>query len=310
MQQMKGWESMSACITVPQVTDSGAVRGMITALRSRYSFLNTLPVGRSAVGREIMGLVMGGGRERVLISGAFHGQEWLTALTALRLCEELCRGLATGEKLAEWDLSRAMAGRCVVMVPMVNPDGVDIAIHGSQSAGALAQSVQDMGGDEPGAWQANARGVDINHNFNAGWDLLQEMERKKGITGPGPRQWGGPAPGSESETRAMVNLCKKGRFRHVVALHSQGEEIYWEYGERTPDRSRLMAAVMASASGYGVARPEGLASHGGFKDWFIQEYGRPGFTIELGKGENPLPVEGFEEMYEKAREMLLLALMM
>ena len=301
---------MDNCITMPQVTDSGAVRGMITALRSRYSFLNALPVGRSAVGREIMGLVVGGGRERVLLSAAFHGQEWLTALTALRLCEELCGGLETGESLAEWDLSRALTGRCVVIVPLVNPDGVDIAIHGAQPAGPLAESVRAWGGDEPGAWQANARGVDINHNFNAGWDVLQEMEQKKGIIGPAPRQWGGPAPGSEPETRAMVNLCKKGRFRHVVALHSQGEEIYWEYGHRTPDRSRLMAAVMASASGYTAARPHGLASHGGFKDWFIQEYGRPGFTIELGKGENPLPVEGFEIMYEKAREMLLLALMM
>lgn len=301
---------MTDCITRPQVTDSGAVRGMITALRSRYSFLNTMPVGRSAVGREIMGLVVGGGRDRVLLSAAFHGQEWLTALTALRLCEELCGGLAMGEKLAEWDLSRALSGRCVVMVPMVNPDGVDIAVHGSKSAGPLAEWVRAWGGDMPGAWQANARGVDINHNFNAGWDVLQEMERKKGIAGPSPRQWGGPAPGSESETRAMVNLCKKGRFRHVVALHSQGEEIYWEYGDRTPDRSRLMAAVMASASGYAVAKPEGLASHGGFKDWFIEEYGKPGFTIELGKGENPLPVEGFEEMYAKAREMLLLSLMM
>ena len=307
----KGWIFMAeACITVPQTTDSGAVRGIITALRGRYGFLDALPVGRSAVGREIMGLVLGNGRERVLMAAAFHGQEWLTALVTLRLCEEICRGIALDVRLDDWELRRALAGRCLILVPMVNPDGVDIAIHGSAAAGPYAALVSRLGGDCPGRWQANARGVDINHNFNAGWCELHEQEREAGICGPGPRRWGGPDPESESETRAMVGLCRRCRFRHVIALHSQGEEIYWEYGPRTPERSRLMAEILASASGYTVARPEGLASAGGFKDWFISDMGRPGFTIELGKGENPLPLSDFESLYQKAREMLLLALMM
>lgn len=298
------------CITVPQPMDSGAVRGIITALRGRYGFLDALPIGRSAVGREIMGLVLGNGRDRVLMAAAFHGQEWLTALVTLRLCEELCRGIALDVRLDGWELRRALAGRCLTLVPMVNPDGADIALHGSATAGGCAAMVARLGGDIPGRWQANARGVDINHNFNAGWAALQQQERAAGIGGPSPRQWGGPAPESEPETRAMTELCRRCRFRHVIALHSQGEEIYWDYGPRTPERSRLMAEILASASGYTVARPSGLASAGGFKDWFIEETGRPGFTIELGRGENPLPLTDFEPLYQKAREMLLLALMM
>ena len=94
------------------------------------------------------------------------------------------------------------------------------------------------------------------------------------------------------------------------ALHSQGEEIYWRYGENTPSRSRIMAEIMGASSGYTVADPEGMASHGGFKDWFISEFCRPGFTVEFGLGENPLPVEDFESIYEKTREMLLLAALM
>ena len=299
-----------ARITVPQAADSGAVRGILAALRGRYGFLDALPVGRSAVGRELMGLVLGNGRDPVLMAAAFHGQEWLTALVLLRLCEDLCRGIAQDACLDGWELRRALAGRCLVLVPMVNPDGVDIALHGSASAGACAPLVACLGGDIPGRWQANARGVDINHNFDAGWAALHAQERAAGIDGPAPRQWGGPAPESEPETRAMTRLCRRFRFRHVVALHSQGEEIYWEYGPRTPAPSRLMAEILACASGYTVARPSGLASAGGFKDWFIEEMGRPGFTIELGKGQNPLPLSDFEPLYRKAREMLLLALMM
>ena len=136
------------------------------------------------------------------------------------------------------------------------------------------------------------------------------MERENGIDGPSPRQFGGACAESEPETRALTALCRRAQFRHVLALHSQGEEIYWQYGERTPDTARMMANILAASSGYAVAEPTGLASHGGFKDWFIEEMGRPGFTIEMGRGKNPLPLDEFEPIYEKAREMLLLAALM
>ena len=295
-------------LTAVQPMDHGVVSGLAGALTARYPFLCAAPIGRSVLGRNILGMTLGGGKDRVLMAAAFHGQEWMTSLICMRLCEELCRSLATERCLAGWDIRRAMSGRSVVFVPMVNPDGVEIALRGSQAAGSNQTAVADAGGDIHGRWQANANGVDINHNFNAGWQQLQEAEQEKGITGFSARQWGGPQPESEPETQALVGLCRRASFRHVVALHSQGEEIYWQYGERTPAVSELMAHVMASASGYAVSSPTGLASHGGFKDWFIQAYGRPGFTVELGKGVNPLPLCAFSKIYEKAREMLLVSL--
>lgn len=108
----------------------------------------------------------------------------------------------------------------------------------------------------------------------------------------------------------MTALCRRHRFRHVLALHAQGEEIYWRYGNRTPPQSHLMAEVMAVSSGYTAAEPTGLASHGGFKDWFIEETGRPGFTVECGRGKNPLPLDDFEPLYERLREMLAILLLM
>lgn len=301
---------MTNTIVVPQPADSGTVRGLLAALCGRYRFLELQPVGRSVLGRDIYGLLIGGGRERVLYAAAFHGQEWITSLVLLRLCEEICRALDGDGRLADMDFRRAMAGRCLVFIPQVNPDGVDIALRGSVTAGRFAAMVAEKGGDTPGLWQANARGVDINHNFDAGRAILQTMERESGIDGPSPRRWCGEAAESEPETKALTALCRRGDFRHVLALHSQGEEIYWQYGTRTPPYARMMANILASASGYVVADPEGLASHGGFKDWFIEETGRPAFTIELGRGVNPLPLGDFEALYAKAREMLLLAALM
>lgn len=298
-----------AYLTQPQVIDHGTVNQLLNGLCARYRFFSAVPIGCSVLGRPIRGLTFGNGTDRVLMAAAFHGQEWLTALICLRLCEEIGNALDTGKVLAGWNMRRALRDRQIVWVPLVNPDGVEIAVHGAATAGAYAEQVRDNGGDIHGRWQANARGVDINHNFNAGFKELQQEERKKGIVGPAARQWGGPYPTSEPETSALVELCNSVSFRHVVALHSQGEEIYWHYGEHTPPESRLMASVMAAVSGYTVAAPDGLAAHGGFKDWFIDTHHKPGFTVELGKGTNPLPVTAFESVYQKARDLLVVALL-
>ncbi|MBQ5840526.1 MAG: M14 family metallocarboxypeptidase [Clostridia bacterium] len=303
-------------LTVPQPMDYGAVRRLSAALCGRYHCLRPVTVGHSLLGRELTALLlMSSGMasprpQRVLVAAAFHGQEWLTSLCALRLCEELCAALTTGLPLCGVSLAAALEGRQVWLLPMVNPDGVAIARYGSSAAGEYAPFVAAAGGDIHGLWQANARGVDINHNFNAGWEEMQALARKNKKMSPGPRQYSGPSPESEPETRAVTDLCRRYGFRHVVALHSQGEEIYWRYGEHTPPQSAIMARVLGAAGDYRVADPEGMASHGGFKDWFISCYHRPGFTIELGKGENPLPVEDFEELYAKAREMLVLSVLL
>lgn len=297
-------------ITLPVPADHGAVRGMLCALRARYRFLDSWPIGESVCGRELYCLRVGTGREAILYAAAFHGQEWITSLVLLRFCEELCAALDGDGRFADMDFAKAMAGRSLYLVPQVNPDGVEIALHGSASAGGYAGAVAALSGDTPGLWQANACGVDLNHNYPAGWEALAAAEEAAGITGPSPRQWRGPAPESEPETRAMTALCRRHRFRHVLALHAQGEEIYWRYGDRTPPQSHLMAEVMAVSSGYTAAEPTGLASHGGFKDWFIEETGRPGFTVECGRGENPLPLDDFEPLYERLREMLAILLLM
>ena len=297
-------------LTVPRPPDAAYVRQTVAALCDRYRFLDSVPIGQSACGREIRALLVGQGSHVVCYVAAIHAQEWLTALLLLRLCEELCGALEHGGSLAGVSIARGMHGRSLLFVPVANPDGVEIALHGAQSAGPFASQVQILGGDTHGLWQANARGVDLNHNFNAGFAELQALEQKNGILSPAPRRYGGKAPHSEPETQALVSLCRRARFSHLLALHSQGEEIYWQYGRRTPHRSEMMAHILADACGYRLAQPEGLAVGGGLKDWFITEFDRPAFTVECGKGQNPLPLSDFEPLYRRLREMLVLAAVM
>ena len=297
---------MSKPLVTAKAADSDAICALSDTLCAAYPFLQRVVIGQSVCGRKIEALSIGHGRHAVLFAAAFHGQEWITSLVALRLCEDLCRLYTGQDKPDRVDFAAVAGERMIVIVPQVNPDGVNIALNGSRSADKHADFVRLLGGDIPGLWQANANGVDINHNFNAGWQKLQEMEQKNGIYSAGPRQWGGLKPESEPETAALCALCRRLPFAHVAALHTQGEEIYWQYGDRTPPQARMTARLLGAFSGYRVSDPDGLASHGGFKDWFIDETGHMGFTFELGRGVNPLPLDAFEPIYRKARNMLLL----
>lgn len=293
-------------IVTPLIADSFNVKALNEALCRTFPALHRTTIGQSVCGRGIEALTLGNGRHAVLFAAAFHAQEWLTALVALRLLEDLCR-LHNGERLGSRFDRAVFEKRRLVFVPLVNPDGVDIAIHGSKAGGSHAEWLRVLGADIKGNWQANAAGVDLNHNFNAGRQALMRIEREHGITRPAPRRFGGSCAESEPETKALCGLCRRTAFSHVVALHSQGEEIYWQYGERTPPEACMAARIMGSLGGYTPASPDTIASHGGFKDWFIEQTGRMGFTIELGRGRNPLPLDDFEAIYDKAREMLLFA---
>lgn len=283
---------------------------LIDALCDKYGFLKRTVIGKSCTGLAIPALKIGSASEYCLFAAAFHGSEHLTATVLMMFIEELCREIANGGYISGINAKKAMTGRGVIFVPRVNPDGCEISIHGEKACGSEAERIKRLSRGDFAHWNANFRGVDINHNFDAGWKELKRLELNNGIYGPSPTRYGGERPESEPETIALTELCRKQNIRHAVALHSQGEVIYWSYGRNMPSRSKKMAEIMATSSGYALDTPIGIAVGGGFKDWFIKEFCRPGFTVELGMGQNPLPPESAEEIYLKVREMLMLCSIM
>jgi g-D-glutamyl-meso-diaminopimelate peptidase len=143
-------------------------------------------------------------------------------------------------------------------------------------------------------------GVDINHNYNAGWRVVKTM--------PGPTKYAGPYSESEPETKAIVEFVRKNDFDMLIAFHSQGREIYYDFDGITAEKSKALAERMAQVSGYAPCVPEGSASFGGCKDWFIKEFGKAGFTIEIGSGQNPLPMEKLNEIYDENAMIILKAM--
>ncbi len=270
----------------------------------------TFSIGKTVLGRKIPVLTIGKTTGSVLFVGATHGSEWLTALVLFRFFDELCTAFEHGGKLCGMDIAKGIEKRGISVIPVLNPDGTEINLRGKNGAFSSGNKIERIANGDFEHWNANARGVDINHNFGAGWDILRSMERKNGIFGPAPRQYGGPRAFSEPETRAVCGFCSTFDVKRLYSFHSQGEEIYWYYGARTPMISRDMAEEFALACGYKAAFPGGMASHGGLKDWYIERFGRPGFTVEIGLGKNPLPMSDFDAIYEKIKPALARAVMM
>ncbi len=280
-------------------------RKIIFSLKRHYPFLSVNIIGKSLCQRNIFSLTIGKSQNPLIIAAGFHAQEWLTTLLALRFAEIILYSKINRTPI--WGIDHASITRSVIIVPCINPDGVEIALNGFDSAGRFSETCRKIASASEEKWNANARGVDLNHNFDAGWNELRRIETENGILGPSPRRYGGYAPESEPETKALSFLCRLYTPRTAIALHSQGEEIFWEYGNKKPPRSEEIAKIFSSVSGYNLIENSGLASHGGFKDWFIDYFNQPAFTIEIGKGENPLPLGDFDDILQKCIPMLTLA---
>lgn len=272
--------------------DSKLTETYVTALQERYPFLELASIGHSVQGKPLHALRLGAGEQKVLYVGTHHSLEWITTLLLLKFAEEYCAGYESGQNVGCYDIGYLFETRTILLVPMLNPDGVDMVLSGRL---------------EYAEWQANARGVDLNHNYNAMWNQSKLMERDYGVIGPGPTRYGGKRPESEPETGALCTLCRGLDLKLALALHSQGEEIYYDFGGFTPKCSLAMAEIFSTVTGYKISTPEGIASYAGFKDWFIYELNRPAFTIEVGLGKNPLPIGDFDGIYQKVRELLFTA---
>lgn len=280
-------------------------KDFFTELCDKYNFIDRSVIGYSLCGREIECYHFGSSENTVIYCGGFHGSEWLTTLLLMNFINDISISLQNNTSISGIKAKSFLDTYGIYIIPCINPDGVEIAINGSDAAKEYKPLVDNITKDTE-HWQSNARGVDINHNFNAGWEHLKHLEIESGINFPSYTRYGGASFESEPEVQALVRFCTSTKFRHAIAFHSQGEEIYWNYGENQYEKCFQIAKALSANSGYTLSFPEGLAVGGGFKDWIIDKLNKPAFTVEIGKGINPLPLSDIHSIYRKILDMLVL----
>jgi g-D-glutamyl-meso-diaminopimelate peptidase len=284
---------------------------VLRGLQARYPMLRQSEIGKTFYGRPLEQLRVGEGARVVYYNAAHHANEWITASLVLRCLEAYLRAGAFGEKLLGLDVGALQRETTLVLVPMVNPDGVDL-VAGAATA-QEREAAQKIGENFPeipfpSGWKANLRGVDLNLNYPARWDEARNLKYQLGFDVPAPRDYVGPEPLSEPESRAMFDTTEDLDPDRVIAWHTQGQEIYWKFLDLAPQDARLLGEQMALASGYGLEDVPYASSFAGYKDWFIQDFDRPGYTIEAGLGENPLPISQLDQMYRENLPIFLLGL--
>lgn len=283
---------------------------VVEGLDARYPFLRRRIVGRSVMGKPLYALTIGSGRRKLLYNATHHGNEWITTPLVLRFAEELADAAVRETTIYNTDPKQLLHKARFLIVPCVNPDGMDIAT-GFLDDGPTYNRVRQIADAYPAipfpdGWKANVRGVDLNLQYPAAWEQAREIKFAQGYTAPAPRDYVGTQPLTQPEARAMVRLTELSSPDRILAYHTQGEVIFPNFLDFDPPDSMRIAWQLAAASGYDVLQTPPESANAGYKDWFIQTYNRPGYTIEAGKGTTPLPVEDFDEIYARNLPIMVL----
>ncbi len=238
-------------------------------------------IGKSYFGRELYAVKIGDGKPVGLAQYAIHGREYITAELAFAHYQT---GVAQGSL---W------------LLPLSNPDGALLSQIGLDSAPETERKALltfNGGKEDFSLWKANGRGVDLNVNFPARWG-----KGERNVKTPAPENYIGEAPLSESESRALQKFTEQIRPDYTVSYHTKGEEIYWYFYQslRTCPFHKRLALSISLSTGYPLAYAKN--SVGGYKDWCIQKWNIPSFTVEVGRDSyaHPLGEEALDDIINK-----------
>ena len=271
-------------------------------LNNTYPFIQIQNVGFSVLGKSIPVIKLGHGRNQVFYSASIHAQEWITSVLLMKFIEDYCLTYVNNSSLFGVRIRDLFTQTSIYIMPMVNPDGVDLVTGFYPINSEIYRSFQSIAENFPtisfpSGYKANFNGVDLNLQFPAGWNQAKEIKYSQGFNKPSPRDFVGYGPLTEPESLAIYNFTLSYNFRLVIAYHTQGQEIYWQFQDFNPPNSEYIGNRLAQSSGYILAKTPYNSSFAGYKDWFIQEFNRPGYTVEAGIGKNPLPISQFDEIY-------------
>ena len=265
----------------------------LVKLTAAFPELSVVQLGKSYWGDPLYALVMGRGGKTLMVTAGMHGWEWIGSYLSMRGVAELLHSHAQGVPSA----SLALEEYRIVVLPLVNPDGVRIA------QGERQPLVGNYTAEQLRGWKANAWGVDINRNFPHGYHKMANFLP----TNPGPSFYPGTAPASEKETQAVLIALETYKPDMLADLHSSGNIIFWHYNqEQTLARDRQLAYAVGNIFGYGVSNNLQQAIGAHLKDHFIGTYNKPAFIVEIGSFSNRYQInKEFKDLYRRFSNFLV-----
>lgn len=285
----------------------------IKALEKKYGdIIKSESLGKSWDNRTIYQITLGNpkAKKTVFVQAAIHAREYMVSQLVMKQIEFYCANYYTGTYKGK-GFSQLFDKVCFKIVPMSNPDGVTISQYGPQGIrnSVLRNNIRKMCKRYARGrhsyytiWKANARGVDLNRNFNPYWRLLASSQKAPSAFG-----YKGAGPVSEKESKILVNVVNKKKPTAVISYHAMGRILYWNFGQIGNARRREISLlnVIRTQTGYMPVGGRYNKSHAtGFGDWVAASKKLPTVTIEIGSVSCPLPTSQFSRVWKENRLVL------
>ena len=203
-------------------------------------------------------------RTAVVLSG-IHPTEWIGIETHLAMLARLV-GADIGD-------------RAVIAMPIANPDGI-------------RRVERNLRAGKKRFVRHNARGVDLNRNFDARWGKLGIVQRLLSfVYAPGSR------PASEPEVEGIAHHLSAVRIDRAVSLHSFGGAVLFPRASsvfRIHDEAEHRVWARRIATAADPKRPyvfascarwsKGITAGGLELDWFYDRHGAVSLLVECSRG--------------------------
>lgn len=300
-------------ITVPTniYYTSDIVEIILASFKYKYKFMEFNTIGKSVLNKNIQSIKIGNGTTNVLYVATTHANEWITTPLLLKFIEDYAISYLNGTDIYDKSSTELFSKCTIHFVVLLNPDGLDLVNDELDKSSAAYLNAIKISNNYPNiafpnGWKANISGIDLNLQFPALWERAKEIKYSQGYTSPAPRDFVGQYPLEAHEALAIYDYIISNNFKLMLTFHTQGEVIYWKFLDYMPPNAEFIATKLASSSGYTLEDVPYASSFAGLKDWFIEQFNLPGFTIEAGLGINPLPISQFDKIYSDCLGILVL----
>lgn len=239
-------------------------------------------IGESLFGRPIPCILIGEGRLCVYVGG-FCGCDAAVTRILLGFALEYAAVIEKGGRIYNIDSAYLASRRTLCIIPCLNPDGAELALHGVDRDCPLHERLLHLNGSEDFShWQGNGRGCDLRRNF-----------------APSPAAaFCGEYPESEPECAVLARFLRMNQGTRPILAFTDSHAM--------PSVRRCEKAPKTSGTAAMLARLTGFAEHEeddtlcGLLRFAAAEGMNPAIEIDLGGTEAAIA-------YTRLREALFTA---
>lgn len=273
-------------------------------LQHRYPDLIKLSsIGKSVEDRDLTLIEFGRGGTKIFVCATHHAREYITTTYVMYAIDRYANAYRTGSMWGKFNPKDILDNVTFCIVPMVNPDGVNLVINGVEMTKdpAKVKSMKIYESPQYGydAWKANINGVDLNWNYDKDWSETKTRNPR------GSAGFMGDAPGTEPETIAVSEYVDNNPFEAYISVHTQGEIFYWAENKEDPT---YINELIKKETGFTEYTDDGTGIGGSFFDYVYRNFKKPTLTLELCPyvGNYPYPNEDFDTVWKPVKNVLFI----